>query len=45
MNHEGFMSRPHRDMVLVEQDPEALVRRLREYRAPDIPRWIGAGQT
>jgi hypothetical protein len=39
------MSRQQRDMVLVEQDGEALIRRLREYRPPDTPRWIGAGQT
>ena len=45
MTREGFMAKPHRDMVLVEEDPEALVRRLREYQAPSIPRWIEAGQT
>jgi uncharacterized protein (TIGR00730 family) len=45
MTREGFMARPHRDMVLVEEDPEALVRRLRDYQAPSIPRWIEAGQT
>jgi hypothetical protein len=32
-------------MVLVEEDPEVLVRRLREYRPLAIPRWIEAGQT
>ena len=42
---EGFVSRPQREMVLVERDPEVLVRRLREYQAPDVHRWIGAGQT
>ena len=45
MTQEGFMSRPQRDMVLVEEDPELLVRRLREYRPPTIPRWLEAGQT
>jgi uncharacterized protein (TIGR00730 family) len=45
MTKEGFMSRPQRDMVLVEEDPEQLVRRLREYQPPAIPRWIEAGQT
>jgi hypothetical protein len=45
MTREGFMSRPQRDMVLVEEDPEQLVRRLREYQPPAIPRWIEAGQT
>ena len=45
MTREGFMARPHRGIVLVEEDPEALIQRLREYRPPEIPRWIGAGQT
>jgi uncharacterized protein (TIGR00730 family) len=45
MTREGFMSRPQRDMVLVEEDPELLVRRLREYQPLAIPRWIEAGQT
>src|SRR5687767_3523276 len=45
MAREGFTSKSHREMVLVEEDPEALVRRLREYQAPDTPRWIEAGQT
>ena len=45
MAHEGFMARPHRDMVLVEEDPEELVRRLRSYQPPATPRWIAPGQT
>ena len=45
MTHEGFMARPHRDMVLVEEDPDALIRRLRAYEPPAIPRWIEAEQT
>jgi hypothetical protein len=32
-------------MVLVEEDPVALIERLREYRPPVTPRWIEAGQT
>ena len=39
------MARPQREMVLVEEDPEALVGRLRGYQPPAIPRWIEAGQT
>ena len=45
MTREGFMARPQREMVLVEEDPEALVGRLRGYQPPAIPRWIEAGQT
>jgi uncharacterized protein (TIGR00730 family) len=45
MTQEGYMGRAHRDMVLVEEDPEALVRRMREYQPPSTPQWIEAGQT
>jgi uncharacterized protein (TIGR00730 family) len=45
MTREGFMSRSHRDIVVVEQDPEALLRRLAGYQAPSTPRWIETSQT
>jgi uncharacterized protein (TIGR00730 family) len=45
MTREGFMSRPQRDMVLVEEDPEQLIPRLRGYQPLATPRWIEAGQT
>lgn len=48
LNHavkEGFLAPTHRSMVIVESDPEAVLRRLREYRAPAVPRWIEAEET
>lgn len=45
VTREGFMARPHRELVLVEEDPEELVRRMRVYQPPSIPRWIDQGQT
>jgi predicted Rossmann-fold nucleotide-binding protein len=45
MTREGFLAQSHRDMVLVEEDPDSLVRRLREYQPPTVPRWIEATQT
>lgn len=45
MTRQGFMSRMHRQMVLVEEDPDVLIQRLRAYRAPETPRWIAPGQT
>lgn len=42
---EGFLAPTHRSMVIVESDPEAILRRLREYRAPSVPRWIEAAET
>ena len=45
MTQEGFMARPHRDMVLVEEDPEALLKRMGAYAPQATPRWIDPGQT
>lgn len=43
--HEGFLATQHRRMIMLEEDPEVLVARLREYEAPVVPRWIAAGET
>lgn len=42
---EGFLSVPHRRMILVEQDPAALLARLLGYEPPTVPRWISVGET
>jgi len=42
---EGFVSVAHRRMIMLEEDPEVLVSRLREYEAPIVPKWIVAGET
>ncbi|MBS7545492.1 TIGR00730 family Rossman fold protein [Ancylobacter oerskovii] len=41
---EGFMRAEHRDMLLVAGDPESLLARLRDYRAPQVAKWIGRGE-
>ena len=41
---EGFMRREHRDMLIVEQDPNRLIDRYRGYQPPQITKWIKAGQ-
>lgn len=38
---EQFLKQPHRDMVVVEHDPAALLRRLAEEPVPDINKWYG----
>ncbi len=38
---EGFMRAAHRDMLLVADEPSALLARLRDYRAPQVVKWIG----
>jgi uncharacterized protein (TIGR00730 family) len=42
---EGFLKPAHREMVLCERDPAALLERLLEYRAPLAEKWIGREQT
>ncbi len=42
---EGFLQRAHRAMVLVEEDPEALVEHMLRYDPPTVPRWIRPGET
>lgn len=41
---EAFLKPVHRGMVLVEKDPEALLRSIRSYDAPEIPKLIGREQ-
>lgn len=36
---EEFLRRRHRDMLLVEREPAALLTRFGSYEAPDIPKW------
>jgi len=40
-----FLTREHRDMVFVEEDPEALLRRFGAYRAPKTGKWLDGNQT
>ena len=41
---EGFMRESHRDMLLVADDSEELLARLRSYRAPHVAKWIGRAE-
>ncbi|MCB4771517.1 TIGR00730 family Rossman fold protein [Ancylobacter sp. Lp-2] len=41
---EGFMREAHRDMLLVADNPKALLARLQGYRAPHVAKWIGRGE-
>lgn len=42
---QGFLAASHRAMVLVDDDPEALLRRMRTYEPPELPRWIDRDET
>lgn len=45
MENQGFLSAAHREMLIIEDDPAVLLRRLREYQAPPTRRLIGADQS
>lgn len=36
----GFLRAAHRAMLIVDKDPTALVRRMRDHRAPLVAKWI-----
>ena len=37
---EGFIRPKHRGLVIVEEDVEKMLRRLREFQAPDEVKWV-----
>ena len=37
---QGFMKREHREMLLVSDNPETLIDRLKNHRAPDVEKWV-----
>lgn len=37
---EGFLRAPHRELVLVDEDPTQLLDRLARFEAPTVPKWI-----
>lgn len=41
---EGFVKPVHRDVLVVDEDPEALLARLAAAELPDVPKWIGRGE-
>ena len=38
---EGFMKQEHRDMLLVEESPKALLEKFYSYKVPSIEKWVG----
>lgn len=40
----GFLRAAHRSMLMVEDDPAALVARMQAYRPPVVEKWIGREQ-
>ncbi|MDC0667972.1 LOG family protein [Nannocystis radixulma] len=40
----GFVKPIHRSMLIVEQDPDALIKAIRAYQPPVVDKWIKAGE-
>ena len=40
MVSEAFVKKPHRDMLIVDADPSAILDRLARYEAPRVTKWI-----
>lgn len=40
---EGFVKGEHREMIVVEEKPEALLERFRAYRSPVVEKWLDLG--
>jgi hypothetical protein len=44
MTSAGFLRAEHRDMILIDEDPEALLDRLAAWTPPKIEKWLGPAQ-
>ncbi len=42
---EEFVSPVHREMLIVESDPQALLARFSAYQPPVLPKWVGQSET
>ena len=42
---EGFLTRQHRDMLVIADDPDLLIEQLRSVKLPETSKWIGRGET
>jgi hypothetical protein len=44
MTGAGFLRDEHRDMILIDEDPAALLGRLAAWTPPKVPKWLGPAQ-
>jgi hypothetical protein len=42
---ERFVKETHRDMLIVEQDPDVMLNRFAEYRPVAVTKWVGKDET
>ncbi len=41
---DGFIRSEHRELLLVDDDAEKLLDRLRDYEVPYVPKWVGRAE-
>jgi uncharacterized protein (TIGR00730 family) len=41
----GFLSEEHRELVVVETDPRAMLEAFARHEPPAVPKWIGSSET
>lgn len=42
---EGYLRDAHRDILLVDTDPDALLDRCEQFEPPALPKWLASGST
>lgn len=45
MEEQGFLKPVYREMLLVNEDIEALLEQMKNYQAPEVPKWISKETT
>jgi uncharacterized protein (TIGR00730 family) len=45
VDREGFLRQGVRDMLMIEDDPDLLIRRMQQYQAPETPRILTRATT
>jgi hypothetical protein len=40
---QGFMKKVHREMILVDENPDGLLKQFENYKAPTEPKWMNPG--
>ena len=43
-SEDGFIRPEHRELLLVDTDPERIVERLQDYEVPYVPKWVDRKQ-
>ena len=39
----GFMQQVHRNMIIIDDNPESLIKQFQDYQAPEVKKWVNDG--